>query len=207
VALPPGRLHVRRPRRRGRLHGPGNSAVRMPVLTRTQVSRIGVLRVVDLARSWLVLCVLLMGGVHIGKAAPEARLMVGEPVIAMRESRACTVRRAAAPDLRCSSLGLGGETAAFTNQGPPRRLIRPTPRFRSGPAAPRSSRADLVAGAATMGKRPQPAMRVPRSFPRGSQARLESAGRDSCSPWMPEADGGSSALSELVQGGRRGSDL
>jgi len=66
---------------------------------------------------------------------------------------------------------------------------------------------DLVAAGATMGKRPQPAMRVPRSFPRGSQARLESAGRDSCSPWMPEADGGSSALSELVQGGRRGSDL
>ena len=43
-------------------------------------------------------------------------------------------------------------TAALTNQGPPRRLIRPTPRFRSGPAAPRSSRADLVAAGATMQK-------------------------------------------------------
>jgi hypothetical protein len=39
------------------------------------------------ARSWLVLRVLLMGGC-IGKAAPEARLMVGEPVIAMRDKQA-----------------------------------------------------------------------------------------------------------------------
>jgi hypothetical protein len=42
--------------------------------------------VLSFARSWLVLRVLLMGGC-IGKAAPEARLTVGEPVIAMREER------------------------------------------------------------------------------------------------------------------------
>ena len=41
------------------------------------------------ARSWLVLHFLLMGGC-IGNAGPEARLMVGEPVIATREKRSLT---------------------------------------------------------------------------------------------------------------------
>jgi hypothetical protein len=45
------RLRARRRRHRGRLHRPGNAALRLPVLTRTQVSRIGVVRVAALARS------------------------------------------------------------------------------------------------------------------------------------------------------------
>ena len=45
VATELERLRARRRRHRGRLHRPGNAALRMPVLTRTQVSRIGVVRV------------------------------------------------------------------------------------------------------------------------------------------------------------------
>lgn len=43
------RLRSRRRRHRGRLHRPGNAALRMPVGTRTQGSRIGVVRVAALA--------------------------------------------------------------------------------------------------------------------------------------------------------------